>query len=187
MQITTPWVVDIFDGIEPTALEVDAINGRLLVATSDDIIHSFSAEDTTYLGQLPSHGLDPAKVLEVDSSGILHIATDCHLYIETQSGWQDVPLSTSSGSSVQGPCDGSQSEEVVIPTDIHFIGSEVYVGTQDHGITVWDGTSYTHWDTQNALTSDSIIDFGQSGNTLFIATADGIMRRDVNTNSWLAS
>ena len=183
-----PWVVDIFDGIEPTALEVDATNGRLLVATSDDIIHSFSAEDTTYLGQLPPHGLDPAKVLEVDSSGILHIATDCHLYIETPSGWQDVPLSTSSGSTVQGPCDGSQSEEVVIPTDIHFIGSEVYVGTQDHGITVWDGTSYTHWDTQNALTSDSIVDFGQSGNTLFIATAEaGIMRRDVSTNSWLAS
>ena len=183
-----PWVVDIFDGIEPTALEVDATNGRLLVATSDDIIHSFSAEDTTYLGQLPPHGLDPAKVLEVDSSGILHIATDCHLYIETPSGWQDVPLSTSSGSTVQGPCDGSQLEEVVIPTDIHFIGAEVYVGTQDHGITVWDGTSYTHWDTQNALTSDSIVDFGQSGNTLFIATADaGIMRRDVSTNSWLAS
>ena len=183
-----PWVVDIFDGIEPTALEVDATNGRLLVATSDDIIHSFSAEDTTYLGQLPPHGLDPAKVLEVDSLGVLHIATDCHLFIETQSGWQDVPLSTSSGSSVQGPCDGSQSEEVVIPTDIHFIGAEVYVGTRDHGITVWDGTSYTHWDTQNALTSDSIIDFGQSGNTLFIATADaGIMRRDVSTNSWLAS
>ena len=183
-----PWVVDVFDGIEPTAIEVDAINGRLLVATSDDIIHSFSAEDTTYLGQLPSHGLDPAKVLEVDSSGTLHVATDCHLYIETQSGWQDVPLSTSSGSTVQGPCDGSQSEELVTPTDIHFIGSEVYVGTQGHGITLWDGTSYTHWDTQNALTSDSIIDFGQSGNTLFIATGDaGIMRRDVSTNSWLAS
>ena len=105
-----PWVVDIFDGIEPTALEVDATNGRLLVATSDDIIHSFSAEDTTYLGQLPPHGLDPAKVLEVDSSGILHIATDCHLYIETPSGWQDVPLSTSSGSTVQGPCDGSPQQ-----------------------------------------------------------------------------
>ena len=183
-----PWVVDVIEDIEPTALALDEVNGRLLLATSDDTIHSFSLEDFTDLGPLPSHGTDPASVLKVDSSGTIHVATDCHLYIENQTGWQDVLLSTASGSSAQGPCATSQTEEVVIPTDIHFVGNEIYIGTEGHGITIWDGSSYTHWDTQNALTSDSILQFDQSANILLIATADaGIMRRDVVTNSWLAS
>ena len=182
-----PWVVDVLEDIEPTALALDEVNGRLLLATADDTIHSFSLDDFTDLGPLPPHGFDPVTAMKVDSSGIIHATTDCHLYIENQSGWQDIPISTSSGQGVQGPCAG-QSEEVVIPTDIHFVGNEIFIGTEEHGITIWDGSSYTHWDTQNALTSDSILQFEQSGNILMVATADaGIMRRDVSTNSWLAS
>ena len=185
-----PWVIDVIDLYEPTAIEVDATGGRILIASSEGV-SAYSADDFTPLMSLgPIGGQSPSRVdLAVDGGGDVWAVSDCSIerYDATTGAWTADPISTSSGTTATGPCAGT-SDERVVPTSMFVDGSDLYVGTQDHGITMWDGTTYTHWDTQNALTSDTILGFERAGDVLYISTADGgVMRKDLNTGSWLAT
>ena len=160
-----PWVIDVIDLNEPTAIEVDAVGGRILIASSVGV-SAYTADDFSPMMPLgPIAGQSPPKVdLAVDGNGDVWAVSDCSIerYDVTTGTWTVDPISTSSGTTATGPCAGV-SEERVIPTSMFVDGTDLYVGTQDHGITMWDGVTYTHWDTQNALTSDTILGFEKAG------------------------
>ena len=187
-------IIDINAEIFGRSLTIDSYSNRILIGTEDGSVYAqslFSSEDLGVLLQGPSDVDDqsPITAIGVDSYGTVWAASGCQInYIALdQSAWSNSTFCL--------------SDELEIPSDLVIVGDRVYLSTMMDGVHLLDYTTTSGsngvnvtiddnivWDTQNHLTSDQITDLQLIGNHLLIATAtNGINRRDLASNSWLAS
>jgi hypothetical protein len=161
-------------------MTIDVSQDYLHVACTDGQIRVFSLTDSSLVGNYTSPFGEAVHQLESVGPGSL-VATngetlwDVTITSTLTSTWIDLGnLAT----------DGSPA------TDLLVVSTDVWVATDGAGLFHYGsgGMGIQQYDTQNALPSDRVVDLEMAGTHLLIATADaGITRRDLSTNSWLAT
>ncbi|RZD49325.1 MAG: hypothetical protein CXT65_05850 [Methanobacteriota archaeon] len=184
-------IIDIELGVQGRSLAIDADGNRLLIGTADGKVLSRSLVDSSVQTDLMATDDDTAivRAVAIDDYGTLWAITDCLLHHMTvsQSSWTSTQLCT--------------SDVLEVPTDLLIFSDKIYVATAENGIrvidynTISDSTgisvsidTYTHWNTGNYLTSNSIMQLEKLNSNLLIATiGGGVNRYDMVADTWLAT
>ena len=182
-----PPVIEVFDlDQDILAISVDSFNNIIYVASRDEnagYLHVYSLIDSSYLGEVTTPGLTFSALADGGFGGLWASDGD-GLYSGNFQLSMGTPMVT--WTRVVDLAVGANHAA----TDIMVLSTDVWISTDGSGLYHYDASSgaANHYDTQNALPSDRVIDLEMAGSHLLIATADsGVSRRDVSTNSWLAT
>lgn len=177
-----PPMIHIHEGIDAFDIEIDATNGLLHAACSDDQIRLISTDDAGLVGSYtPPTGANSVTELAVYGPGSLY-ATD------GQTLW-DVSVNVASvGVGDVWNSLGSLASNGAPATDMMVVSTDVWVSTDGAGLFHHSSGQITAYDTQNALPSDRVMGLEMANTHLLIGMADaGIARRDLATGNWLAT
>lgn len=185
---TSPHIIDLFE-IQDLGddniiidLEMDNLNDRLLVTTSNGKINSLDLNSSAWVENLPDEPSgEPWTLTHITSNGDLYAFSESGIFTinSANSGWT-LEASSSTNNWPEGT-----------PTESIEHSGIIYTALSGGGVGRWDLVSMSAlspWSTANNLHSDFVTNLIVAGNQLMISSSDaGIARRDLTSNFWLAT
>ena len=175
-----PQMIHWFEDMEPLDMAIDAAEGLLHVTCSDGLIRVFSLDDSSLLGNYSSPFGEVVHQIESVGPGYLVASNGKTLWQVTMganlvSTWIDVGTL-------------AVSDAIIPATAMLVVSTDVWIGTDGAGLFHYSGGAIQHYDTQNILASDRVVDLEMAGTYLLIGLADaGVARRDLSTGNWVAT
>ena len=163
-------------------LELDLINDRLIVVTSEVGIMTYSLSDGTDSGMLPSSPFQNDIFTQV-------IVDGSDTWAASEQGL--FKLNSAGTGWTQERVAGSTGWPAGQPIASHLLNSVLYVSIADEGVARWDMANsqpLTTWSSANWLPSDMVTDFVEEGSRILMPTDDaGVARYDYQGQFWLGT